>query len=374
MWGWRKSPFTLYGGIMGKVLLLVIFLSIFSIMDAKVSKPFVEGIYLTAYTVSSSTFEKVLDSAQAAGINTVIFDVKNMNGSVFASGAEISHLSAENYHPILFLPDVVKTLHDRDMKAVSRVVMFHDSYLARADSTLRPKMGDSLWVESKKKGASWVDSSNPEVQSRLLKLIEFVAKSGVDEIQLDYIRFPTQGMADRASFYFQREDSLRLAADSLYVMREKKNIIMDFVKRAAEICKKYDVDLAGDLFAIVSWQRKVDVSKTGQDIGLLSDYFNAIHPMIYSSHFNENFGFRRKVNNEVYHITYTGSRLARKYAQASCRVIPYIQANGWRVNYTREYMRNQIQAVKDAGCSGYILWNSSNNYTTTLEWIRDLRK
>lgn len=354
------------------ILLLLMITNILS--GLAIDHEFVEGIYLTAYTTASARFSTILDSAQAAGINTVVFDLKNMNGQVFLSGAKLAHLSRENHNPIIDIPNVVKTLHERDMKAVSRVVMFHDIFLAKADSTLRPQLHNGPWVESRRKGASWVDSSHPDVQSRALSLIEQAAKAGVDEVQLDYIRFPTQGKVDSASFYFQRVDAQRAMKDSLYKNREKKEIILNFVQRAKKICKTYDVTLTGDLFAIVAWQRSVDVNKTGQDIGLLSDYFDAIHPMIYSSHFNEDFGFRRGVNNEVYHITYKASRLTREFAHKSCRVIPYIQANSWRVNYSREYMRNQIQAVKDAGCSGYILWNSSNKYFQTLRWIEEMKK
>lgn len=360
---------------MVKKALIPIILILFKISSVfGLDHSFVEGIYLTAYTTASARFPTILDSAQAAGINTVVFDLKNMNGRVFLSGAKLAHLSKENHNPIIDIPRVVKTLHERDMKAVSRVVMFHDIFLAKADSTLRPQLADGPWVESKKKGPSWVDSSHPKVQSRALALIEQAAKAGVDEVQLDYIRFPTQGRVDSASFYFQRVDAQKALKDTFYQNRQKKEIILDFVKRAKAICGKYNVTLTGDLFAIVAWQRTVDVNKTGQDIGLLSDYFDAVHPMIYSSHFNQDFGFRKEVNNEVYHITYKASRLTRDFAHKSCRVIPYIQANGWRVNYTKEYMRNQIQAVRDAKCSGYILWNSSNKYFRTLRWIAEIKK
>lgn len=355
-----------------KITLLIIVILIHISSVVALDHSFVKGIYLTAYTVASERFATILDSAQVAGINTVIFDLKNMNGRVFLSDAKLEHLSKDNYSPIIDIPKVVKVLHERDMKAVSRIVMFHDIYLAKADSTLRPQLKDGPWVESKKKGPSWVDSSHPDVQKRLLKLIEQSAKAGVDEVQLDYIRFPTQGRVDSASFYFQRIDEERAMKDTLYMRRDKRNIIETFVKQAKRICKKSNVTLTGDLFAIVAWQRSVDVSKTGQDIGLLSDYFDAVHPMIYSSHFNPDFGFRKNVNNEVYHITYKASRLTREFAHDTCRVIPYIQANGWRVNYSKEYMRNQIQAVMDAGCSGYILWNSSNKYFTTLRWIAEM--
>ena len=146
---------------------------------------------------------------------------------------------------------------------------------------------------------------------------------------------------------------------------------MDFVSRAKIICDKYDVTLTADVFAIVSWQRSADINATGQDIKKMTKYLDAIHPMIYSSHFAKDFGFRKNLYNEPYFIVYKGSVLSKKYADINCRVIPYIQSNSWKVNYGYDYIVGQIQAVIDSKSDGYILWNASNRYYQTLRWIRE---
>ncbi|MCF7793519.1 MAG: putative glycoside hydrolase [Candidatus Cloacimonetes bacterium] len=333
---------------------------------------FIQGLYLTAYKAATNDFHKILDQAQEAGINTVVFDLKNMNGDVFFSMPQNSFLTNENLKPIIDIPKVVNVLHSRNMKAVSRVVMFHDEYNAERDSTLRAANSDgTAWVESERRGPSWMDSSNPRVQEYLFSLIEQIAKSGVDEIQMDYVRFPTQGHSGDAIFYFQREDYEYARYDSLYILRDRDDIILEFVKNVKAICDKYNVSLAADVFAIVAWQRNADIKSTGQNIGYLSKYLDKIHPMIYSSHFADNFSYRKNVPNEVYHLMYKGTKLTMEHAQSGCKVIPYIQANSWKVNYKEEYMHSQIQAIKDLGASGYILWNSSNRYEKTLTWIKN---
>jgi len=333
---------------------------------------YTRGIYLSAYTVSSSKFYSILDSAQAAGINTVVFDLKNMNGHVFFSIPQKDILTDGKIKPIIDIPKVVKALHKRKMKAVARVVMFHDQFTAECDSILRPiSSSGKYWKENKKRKPSWLDPSNSKVQKELLSIIKKIAKSGVDEIQLDYIRFPTQGNISDAVFSFQIEDSLFAKVDSNYVLRTKSDIIEDFIIQAKDICLKYDVSLAADVFAIVAWQRKSDIATIGQDIEKMTKHLDAIHPMIYSSHFSSNFGYREDVSNEPYYIIYKATKLTKRYTEQNCKVIPYIQANTWKVNYNREYIISQIKAIENIRCNGYILWNASNKYFSSLSWLKE---
>ena len=216
-----------------------------------------------------------------------------------------------------------------------------------------------------------MDSSNPIVQDYLLDLIQHVAKSGVDEIQLDYIRFPTQGNAKNAVFYFQKADYMMLKQDSTYVIRSRADIISGFLRRVRKICKKYDVMLTADVFAIVAWQRQPDIASTGQDMKKMSRNLDYIHPMIYSSHFADNFGHRQNVANEPYFILYKGTKLTMKNSADNCAVVPYIQANSWKVNYGKEFVIAQVRAIEELKAGGYILWNSSNRYKKTLTWLKE---
>ncbi|MDA3812677.1 MAG: hypothetical protein PF570_00330 [Candidatus Cloacimonetes bacterium] len=338
-------------------------------------KKFTKGIYLTAYTINTPKFYTILDSAEATGINTLIFDLKNMNGHVFFRMPQKGFLERENLKPIIDIDKVVKAAHKRNMRAVARVVMFHDQLTAQRDSTLRPEsIKGGAWKESTRKKASWLDSSNTQVQNTLLYIIEVIAKQSVDEIQMDYVRFPTQGKIQEAIFAFQKVDSLKVKNDSTYVFQQKADIIMNFISKAKMICDKYDVTLTADVFAIVAWQRSADIQTTGQDIKKMSKSLDSIHPMIYSSHFAKDFGFRENLPNEPYYIVYKGSVLSKKHVDSDCRVIPYIQSNSWKVNYGYSYIAAQIQAVIDSKSDGYILWNASNRYYQTLRWIRKFEK
>jgi len=62
-------------------------------------KKFTKGIYLTAYTINTAKSIALLDSAEAAGMNTLIFDLRNMNGHVFFEMPQKGFLRGENIKP-----------------------------------------------------------------------------------------------------------------------------------------------------------------------------------------------------------------------------------------------------------------------------------
>ena len=315
-----------------------------------------KGIYLTAYSVAGKEFINLIQKASESGFNTVIFDLKNMNGTVFDIRAKNTLGDVFYFKNTYDIRKVVKSIHSENMEAVVRVVMFHDMKNANKDSLLCPfyKSGKH-WVESNKKGPAWLDPSNRLVRSRLLRLISWIAKQGVDEVQLDYVRFPTQGKISQALFSFMTEDSLKIKKDSLYVKREKDQIIADFVKNACLICHAENVKLSADIFAITAWQRKADILATGQNLRKMTPYLDKIHPMIYSSHFDKNFDFRKNYWNNPYLSVYEGSVRTINNSTLKCSVIPYIQGNSWRVKYNKQYIYSQIAAVEDFSDSAYKL-------------------
>lgn len=337
---------------------------------------FIEGLYCTAWTIRSSRFSAILDSAAAAGINTIIFDIKNMEGHLFINPPQVPGLLDHRIPATVPIQNTVNRIHERGMRAVARMVCFHDQHLARKDSTLTPQKKDgSRWIENPRKDYCWLDSSNPRVQRDLLEIVKYITTLGIDELQLDYIRFPTQGDQKDLSFHFQREDSLLIAEAiargdtlDLPVRRTRADIVAGFVEKVKRVCEARNVALTADVFAIIAWQRNVDIRSTGQRLERMTRHLDKLHPMIYSSHFDGNFGHRSAVNNEPYQILYKGTVKSQQHSK--CPVVPYIQANDWNVRYTYPYVAAQLAAIDHSGARGYLLWNSGSQYNTTLRWIR----
>ena len=331
-----------------------------------------QAIYVTASRAASVGFDAFLDLAKDAGLTAIVFDAKEMQGHVHFSIKDHPELIYTVSDNVLDIDQTVKKIHDKGLYAIARIVQFYNRETARRHPELRPLNRNGGYWNEREGAPTWLDSSHPDVQEELLRIIEIVAKSNVDEIQLDYIRFPTEGAINSASFYFEREDIELLKANPNYVKREKRDVIRDYLKRVRAICDKHNVKLSADVFAIVAWQRAVDIRSTGQDIKYMSPYLDKIHPMIYSSHFSDDFGFEKPdFRNHPYHIVKTGIEKTIAAADPKCEVMPYLQAFSWRVNYTRNYMFQQLDATKDSGAKGFLLWNTSANYTNGIGWVKE---
>lgn len=359
---------------MKKLLYLYFLLAlILNIFASNTNSEFRQGMYLRTDIAAGADIDSLITIASQAGINNIVFDIKDMKGRLYIKINDCPTLLNKPGDLIINLPDLVNKIHAADMMATARIVAFHNSRAAGADSSFCPK--DSLnhrWVEIPSKGPQWLDPSLAVVQNDLFKLIDIVVKAGVDEIQFDYIRFPTQGNISKAIFEFQSENNRQVFRDSTYIIQTKMDIIEDFLKKLDKRYKGSKVNFTADIFAIVSWQNQRDIEATGQDIHRMSKYLDVIHPMIYSSHFDNGFGYRKDVHNEPYDIIFKGIKRTKSKLTPGCKVVPYIQANSWQVNYKKEYIAAQVAACREAGADGFLLWNATINYQTTLGWLTEL--
>jgi len=78
------------------------------------------------------------------------------------------------------------------------------------------------------------------------------------------------------------------------------------------------------------------------------------------------------VHNEPYDVIFKGVKRTLKKMNSKCKVIPYIQANSWKVNYKKEFIAAQVAACRDSGAEGFIFWNSTIRYETTLNWLGEI--
>ena len=91
------------------------------------------------------------------------------------------------------------------MHAIARIAMFRDERMVvqHPELAVQSRKNKQAWRENGK--LVWTDPSNPKVQDYDIALAKFVAQSGADEIQFDYVRFPAEGDQKDASFVYQSE-------------------------------------------------------------------------------------------------------------------------------------------------------------------------
>jgi hypothetical protein len=192
------------------------------------------------------------------------------------------------------------------------------------------------------------------VQEYDIALAKWVAKSGADEIQFDYVRFPAEGNQADAKFYFQ----------TAHPEWKRADVIADFLDRAYQQLHPEGVLVSLDVFGIMAWQRNVDLAHTGQDIVRMAKYCDVISPMIYPSHFFGMDGYKSPGDAPEHFIGESMDRFETITAGSGAVMRPWLQAFAWRTHtYSPDYIMRQVSTSRDRGGIGFLFWNARNDYS-----------
>ena len=199
----------------------------------------------------------------------------------------------------------------------------------------------------------WADSSNPQVQDYNLALAKYVAQSGVDEVQFDYVRFPAEGNQADAQFVFQKDPKLH-----------RDDVIAGFLDRAYTELHPMGVLLSLDVFGIMAWQRQVDLKHTGQDIVKMAQHCDILSPMIYPSHFFGMDNYKLPGDAPEHFISISMDRFVKITEGSGVTLRPWLQAFRWRTKtYSPKYILAQVSTSKQHGGDGFLFWNAANDYS-----------
>jgi hypothetical protein len=373
-----------------------------------VAKDFeVRAIYLTGIMAASDHGLRIIRHWREVGGNAVVFDIKDSDGSVTIP---FEHpLLGKHQVYIHDLPKFVHFLHSENMHAIARIAIFRDERLVvgHPELAVQSRKNKQPWRENGK--LVWTDSSNPTVQNYNIALAKFVAQSGADEIQFDYVRFPAEGDQKDAAFVFQdkqgpeeeaRQDScsgghpsagsgqaLARPADAKQGgtsanaapckaphTLQRSDVIVSFLQKAYAELHPTGVLLSLDVFGVMAWQRPVDLSHTGQDIVGMAKYCDVLSPMIYPSHFFGMDGIAHPGDAPEHFIGESMQRFELITRGSGVTIRPWLQAFRWRTKtYSPEYIKVQVATAREKGGIGFLFWNAANDYSKPYEAMPEMR-
>ena len=329
----------------------------------------VRAIYLTGVMAGSDHGMRIIRHWREVGGNAVVFDIKDSDGIV--NIAFDNPLASGQRHYIPDLPKFTRFLHSQNMHAIARIAIFRDEHLVTTHPELAVKSqrtGQS-WRENGK--LVWTDPSNTTVQDYDIALAELVAKSGVDEVQFDYVRFPAEGDQKDAVFNFQTERPDR--PDHAKKM-QRSEVIANFLDRAYTQIHPTGVLLSLDVFGIMAWQRPVDLAHTGQDIVAMAKHCDVLSPMIYPSHFFGMDGIAHPGDAPEHFIGESMNRFKLITKDSGVVIRPWLQAFAWRTKtYSPKYVEVQIEVAKEKGGVGFLFWNANNDYSKPYTAMPEMR-
>jgi hypothetical protein len=330
----------------------------------------VRAIYLTGVMAGSDHGERIIRHWREVGGNSVVFDIKDSDGIV---NIAFDHpLATGQRHYISDLPKLIHFLHSLNMHAIARIAIFRDEHLVTSHPELAVKSRRSgqPWRENGK--LVWTDPSNRKVQDYDIALAKFVAQTGVDEVQFDYVRFPAEGDQKDAAFTFQTEHPDHATDHPKNVQRSE--VIADFLKRAYAEIHPTGALFSLDVFGVMAWQRPVDLSHTGQDIVAMARHCDVLSPMIYPSHFFGMDGIARPGDAPEHFIGESMDRFKLITKDSGVVIRPWLQAFAWRTKtYSPKYVEVQTEVAKQKGGIGFLFWNANNDYSKPYSAMPEMR-
>jgi len=319
----------------------------------------VKGIYMTGYVFSNKTLrEKLIKLTKETELNTVVIDIKDAYGKIMfkPQTKELENwpqsqasLNYQDYQNIL------EELQSENIYTIARITTFQDPEPSKIFNNLILKTKNGgVWRDYR--GLSWFDMTNQDVWDLIAIQAQEAYLIGFDEVQFDYIRFPSDGNLKTIQYKNLKPE-------------QKKYELMDsFYQYLSEKLSDLEIPISIDLFGLTYWQRNdpyYDLG-IGQRLVDAGKYFDYISPMLYPSHYYSGvMGFKNPAQHpyEIINKSLKDGSLMLINSSSTALTRPWIQDFDMGANYDETMIRKQVQACDDNNCSGWLLWNASNKYT-----------
>ncbi len=308
------------------------------------------AIYITSWTAGISRFNELLDMLTRSHLNAMVIDIKDSTGKVgYDSKVPLVAQTGAYERRIRDLDAILRMCREKKVYTIARIAVFQDPNLAKARTDLAVGVGGKgVWKD--RKGLAWVDPASKEVWDYNLAIAKEAAAKGFDEVQFDYVRFPTDGKLKTMSYPVYKRDV------------PKHEIIRRFFEYVDQQMKPVDVLTSADIFGLTTMVE--DDMNIGQRIEDVADYVDFVCPMIYPSHYPKGHLGLKNPAEHPYRVIYDASLRGMKRLEGKrAKMRPWLQDFKLGAVYDKKMVLDQIQAARDAGVSGFAMWNARNVYT-----------
>jgi hypothetical protein len=339
----------------------------------------VRAVYMTScYAATPTLRSKLVKLTDETEINSIIIDIKDYSGTIsFHTGVpSIDSIAASSKSGCIVsdMEEFIADLHEKGIYVIGRVTVFQDPLYSRLypELAVKRKTDGAVWKD--RKGLSFIDVGAKEYWEYIVNISKASEKIGFDEINFDYIRYPSDG--DMTNISFSHSGSTL-----------KREMLRQFFEYLDNELLDTKLKTSADLFGMVT--TNTDDLGIGQVLENALPYFDYIAPMVYPSHYPQHFNGWPDPNKVPYElIKYVmGSAVKRTDDFASTsranlnstttphlpernlerisrdQLRPWLQDNDYPVVYTAAMVRAQIEATYDAGLTSWMLWDPSNKYT-----------
>jgi hypothetical protein len=317
----------------------------------------VKAVYLSYYSIGDHTIrERVFDLLYRTALNAVVIDVKGDEGFLpYESQVPlVREVGATGSVHLRDFDDVLARLKAKTVYLIARIVVFKDNVLARRQPAwaVSDAGTGSPWLDAER--LAWLDPFVQEAWAYAIAIAGEVVHKGFDEIQFDYLRFPTDGKLGAARYSQPNTRASRLQA------------IAAFLEQARATLAPTGARMGLDMFGYTAFN--VDDTGIGQRIEELAPLVDVLCPMAYPSSYHLGIpGYRNPVAHPYEVVLETVRRTRERARPTPAQVRPWIQDFRDYAFDRRPFevaeVRAQMKAALDAGATGWMLWNPYNRYT-----------
>jgi hypothetical protein len=324
------------------------------------------GIYVSSRWASGPHLQTHLDFLKAQGLNSIVLDFKDDDGYLTYDTKLEEPLRIGAVRKRFSIEDIVQTAHANGLYLIARIVVFRDKQLYNSDGygyAAWDKPGNAPWRYLKKsvddltgeetvfQGEYWVDPYSEHVWDYNIDIARELQDKGVDEIQFDYIRFPSDGDIGGIMWRYRKPGMGKMEA------------LESFLAKAREYIS---IPISTDVYGYCGWAR---ISNwVAQNIEMYSRYVDVIQPMFYPSHFPRDFLGNMEYLPRAKYIYEEGTKRSAYIVEGRSVIRPYVQA--FRIGAETSfpppvystYLLNQVHGALSGAGSGFTLWNASNDY------------
>jgi hypothetical protein len=305
----------------------------------------VRGVHVTVALASIPG--KLREYLDLPGLNTLEVDVKDENGELGFVPSSVPLARQIGAAKRYYRPREVARLAHRDgVYLIGRVVVFEDPILSEQRPALAIRTRDGgVWRNHA--GLGWANPYDKRVWDYNVAVGRAAARAGFDEIQFDYVRFPSDGPIESAVFAGARG-------------QDPGWTIARFLDYAATRLRAEGVRVSADVFGL-SAARDLGVA---QFPARLARYVDALYPMVYPSHYNDGeYGLTSPVGLPGATVARSLADFKKRMRGSKAVLIPWLEDFSFSGDVSPEHVRAQITAARRQGAKGYLLWNPLGEYT-----------
>ncbi len=291
----------------------------------------------------------ILQLVDEGRIDAVQLDLKDEAGVIgYDSQVEVARRIGA-VRPEFELDEAVSELRSRGVRVIGRIVAFRDPIYARAawdagrrDEVLQTPDGEMLGAYG-----GFANYLDPDVRQYNLDIALEAVEAGVNDILWDYVRRPEGNPST-------------MVVPGLGSGKTTEAII-DFLHETHVALRERGAYQGASVFGIAA----ASGDSIGQDVPGIARVVDYLAPMVYPSHWGEGQYRVPDPIRQPYDITYRSLEHFLEVTKGSgTLIVPWLQDFSlYGVTYGEPEVRAQIQAARDLGLPGFLLWDPNVTYT-----------